>query len=193
MPFLALGLGYERFFTPDCPIFNRVVFKLPKGGFFMSVRLYVGNLPRELSREELEALFNQEVGEVGTTKLITDRKTGKCRGFGFVTVESEEIADQVIEKLNGYTFKDNPLKIEKANDKPKSESKEKEEAVAEKTTSSNRSNNRKNNKNNGRRTQANSTPAEYSSMDMEAVQPDPRWADALAQLKERLLAQSSNA
>ncbi|MDR7897442.1 RNA-binding protein [Thermosynechococcus sp. JY1334] len=161
----------------------------------MSVRLYVGNLPRELSREELEALFNQEVGEVGTTKLITDRKTGKCRGFGFVTVESEEVADQVIEKLNGYTFKDNPLKIEKANDKPKSEAKEnkeKEETVAEKPTPSNR-NNRKNNKNNGRRTQANSAPAEYSSMDTEAAQPDPRWADALAQLKERLLAQSSNA
>ncbi|WP_255325314.1 RNA-binding protein [Thermosynechococcus sp. NK55a] len=99
----------------------------------MSVRLYVGNLPRDLSREELEALFSQEVGEVATTKLITDRKTGKCRGFGFVTVESEEVADQVIEKLNGYTFKDNPLKIEKANDKPKSEAKEKEEAAAEKT------------------------------------------------------------
>lgn len=161
----------------------------------MSVRLYVGNLPRELSREELEALLTQEVGEVGTTKLITDRKTGKCRGFGFVTVESEEIADQVIEKLNGYTFKDNPLKIEKANDKPKSEvkEKEKEEAPAEKPTPSNRSNNRKNNKNNGRRTQANAAPTEYSSGDTEAAQPDPRWADALAQLKERLLAQSSNA
>ncbi|MFN4067152.1 MAG: RNA recognition motif domain-containing protein [Thermosynechococcus sp.] len=162
----------------------------------MSVRLYVGNLPRELSREELEALFHQEIGEVGTTKLITDRKTGKCRGFGFVTVESEEIADQVIEKLNGYTFKDNPLKIEKANDKPKSEAKEKEAAAAEKPNSSNRSNNRKNNKNNknnGRRTQGNSTPAEDISTEMEAVEPDPRWADALAQLKERLLAQSSNA
>ncbi|HIK24965.1 MAG: RNA-binding protein [Thermosynechococcus sp. Uc] len=161
----------------------------------MSVRLYVGNLPRELSREELEALFHQEVGQIGTTKLITDRKTGKCRGFGFVTVESEEVADQVIEKLNGYTFKDNPLKIEKANDKPKSEAKEKEkeEVAAEKPTPSNRSNNRKNNKNNGRRTQANSVSTEYGSMDTEAVEPDPRWADALAQLKERLLAQSSNA
>lgn len=193
MPVWDVGLSCERFLTPDCPFLNHVVFKLHKGGFFMSVRLYVGNLPRELSREELEALFHQEVGEVGTTKLITDRKTGKCRGFGFVTVESEEVADQVIEKLNGYTFKDNPLKIEKANDKPKSEAKEKEEAAAEKTTASNRNNNRKNNKNNGRRTQANSAPIEHSPMDAEAAEPDPRWADALAQLKERLLAQSSNA
>ncbi len=154
----------------------------------MSIRLYVGNLPRELSREELEALFNKEVGNVGTTKLITDRKTGKCRGFGFLTVESEELADQVIEKLNGYTFKDNTLKIEKANDKSKSEAKD--EHAPEKTATSNRNNSRKANKGGNRRPQA--AAAEYSSLDTDAAQPDPRWADALAQLKERLLAQSTN-
>jgi len=158
----------------------------------MSIRLYVGNLPRELNREELEALFSREVGEVGTTKLITDRKTGKCRGFGFLTVESEELADQVIEKLNGYTFKDNTLKIEKANDKPKPEAKE--EQAAEKPTSASRNHPRKANKGGNRRSQQSASVSEYnaSAMDTEAAQPDPRWADALAQLKERLLAQSTN-
>jgi RNA recognition motif-containing protein len=178
-----------RFVVRDWPVFIVALFNLLKGGFFMSIRLYVGNLPRELNREELEALFNREVGEVGTTKLITDRKTGKCRGFGFLTVESEELADQVIEKLNGYTFKDNPLKIEKANDKPKAETKD--EQVVEKPSVSSRSNPRKASKGGNRRPQ---TPATIgsSSIDTEAAQPDPRWADALAQLKERLLAQSTN-
>lgn len=157
----------------------------------MSIRLYVGNLPRELSREELEALLNKEVGEVGTTKLITDRRTGKCRGFGFLTVESEELADQVIEKLNGYTFKDNALKIEKANGKSKVETKEKEEPAVEKATPSHRSHSRKASKGGHRRPQPPAATA-HGSTDTEAVQPDPRWADALAQLKERLLAQSTH-
>ncbi len=52
----------------------------------MSVRLYVGNLPEELSRQELEAVF-ADAGESISTKIITDRKTNKCRGFGFVTVK----------------------------------------------------------------------------------------------------------
>ncbi|WP_017719354.1 RNA recognition motif domain-containing protein [Kamptonema formosum] len=79
----------------------------------MSIRLYVGNLPKEIDRKELQAVF-AEAGEGVTAKVITDRKTGKCRGFGFVTVKTEEEADQIIEKYNGYLFKENPLKIEKA-------------------------------------------------------------------------------
>jgi RNA recognition motif-containing protein len=85
----------------------------------MSIRLYVGNLPKELERKELEDLFTQEVGDFATSKVVTDRKTGKCRGFGFVTVETEEQADQVIEKMNGYVFKESTLKIEKALPKAK--------------------------------------------------------------------------
>lgn len=85
----------------------------------MSIRLYIGNLPKELDRDELAALFTAEVGELTSTKVVTDRKTGKCRGFGFVTVETDEQADQVIAKLNGHVFKDNALKIEKALPKSK--------------------------------------------------------------------------
>ena len=51
----------------------------------MSVRLYIGNLPRELEREEFEAVFSEDVDNIVSVKLIADRKTGKCRGFGFVT------------------------------------------------------------------------------------------------------------
>ncbi|HEY9651722.1 MAG TPA: RNA-binding protein, partial [Coleofasciculaceae cyanobacterium] len=71
----------------------------------MSVRLYVGNLPKEeVNRDELQALFAQ-AGDSVSTKVIKDRKTGKCRGFGFVTVPTDELADVIIEKFNGHTFK----------------------------------------------------------------------------------------
>ena len=65
----------------------------------MSVRLYVGNLPKEvIDRQELQAMF-ADVGESVTTKVIKDRKTGKCRGFAFVTLANDEMADQFIENI----------------------------------------------------------------------------------------------
>ncbi|UWU50120.1 RNA recognition motif [Limnospira platensis C1] len=78
----------------------------------MSVRLYVGNLPKELDRKELQAVFAEE-GDTISAKVITDRKTGKCRGFGFVTVQSDDLADQIVEKYNGFMFGENALKIER--------------------------------------------------------------------------------
>jgi len=84
----------------------------------MSIRLYVGNLPAELDRQALEKIFN-ESGDSVSLKVITDRKTGKCRGFGFVTVGSDEVADTVIEKFNGYDFNGAVLKLEKALHAPK--------------------------------------------------------------------------
>ena len=68
----------------------------------MSVRLYIGNLPKEeVERQDLQAVFAEE-GDSVVTKVIKDRKTGKCRGFGFVTVNDDEKADQIIEKFNGF-------------------------------------------------------------------------------------------
>ncbi|MCM1984094.1 RNA recognition motif domain-containing protein [Lyngbya confervoides] len=142
----------------------------------MSVRLYVGNLPKEIEREELEALFTQEVGETESTKVVTDRKTGKCRGFGFVTVKTEEQADQVIEKLNGHVFKENALKIEKALPKAK----DSQEAAGPGNGSPRRSKK-------GRP----SAPSTFGDGYASAAQPDPRWAQELEKLKEMLMAQSN--
>ncbi len=85
----------------------------------MSIRLYVGNLPKgDVEREELQVIF-ADAGELISLKVIKDRKTGKCRGFGFVTVETDEQADQIVEKYNGAMFQDLPIKIEKALPKAK--------------------------------------------------------------------------
>lgn len=145
----------------------------------MSIRLYVGNLPKDLERNELEELFAKEIGDLASTKVVTDRKTGKCRGFGFVTVKTEEQADMVIEKFNGHMFKDNALKIEKALPKAKENSEGSSEGNS---NSAPRRNNKKNR----------SSSTSYSSGYSEAAQPDPRWAQDLEKLKEMLMAQSNS-
>lgn len=157
----------------------------------MSIRLYVGNLPKELERQELEAVF-AEFDDTVSTKVITDRRTGKCRGFGFVTVKNDEQADQLIEKFNGYLFKDSPLKIEKAlpraKGKPGEESEQPVSAVSSSSPSApSASGNRRNNKNNNKSRKPTST-----SSDSDSVQPDPRWAQDLEKLKQLLATQTAN-
>ena len=147
----------------------------------MSVRLYVGNLPKEVvDKEALVEMFAEEGTQV-STKLIKDRKTGKCRGFAFVTVPTDEAADQFIEKHNGQSFMDSPLKIEKALPRSKGKEESGTEGGANATANAagkRKSNNKRNKKFSG---------GGYNAP-KEAVQPDPRWADELAKLKEMLAA-----
>lgn len=154
----------------------------------MSVRLYIGNLPEDLNRQELEAVFS-ELGNAVSTKIITDRKTNKCRGFGFVTVKNDEQADEIIEKFNGYLLKDNALKIEKA--LPRTKEKGDEQPVANTAESASapsagrRSSNKGSNNNKSKRSGS-------SQSDSDSVQPDPRWAQELEKLKQLLAAQTTN-
>lgn len=144
----------------------------------MSIRLYVGNLPKEpIDREALAAMF-AESGQDVTTKVIKDRKTGKCRGFAFVTVPTDEVADEFMEKYNGQSFMDSPLKIEKALPRSKT-TKSKEEQASTEGGASHSAPKRKN-----KRTKRQSDNTQQS----EGIQPDPRWADKLAKLKEMLAA-----
>lgn len=157
----------------------------------MSIRLYVGNLPKEVDRKELQDVFSEGTDASISTKVITDRKTGKCRGFGFVTVKNDEEADQFIEKFNGYMFQDTPLKIEKALPRKKGKNNEEEGTVppppASKNTSSGSS------AGGGRRnTKTKRTGTSSSNTDPDAIQPDPRWAEELEKLKQMLAAQASN-
>lgn len=159
----------------------------------MSIRLYVGNLPKEIDRQELAAVF-AEAGDSISTKVITDRKTGKCRGFGFVTVKTDEQADEIIEKYNGFVFKDSPLKIEKALPRAKGKSDEDAPVASSSASSSSASvssssGRRKNNNNKSSRRTTTSTSTDSSGG---GVQPDPRWAQELEKLKEMLAAQATN-
>lgn len=162
----------------------------------MPVRLYVGNLPKELERKELQDVFAEE-GDNVSAKVITDRKTGKCRGFGFVTVQTDEIADQIVEKYNGFMFKENPLKIEKAlprkkgkSDKPEGSPEEEPRPTAK--TSSGGGAAKKKKSNRGGSNSSSGSSSSSSSGSSDSVQPDPRWADQLEKLKEMLSAQTTN-
>ena len=161
----------------------------------MSIRLYIGNLPKELERQELDAVFSDVEDISLSTKIITDRKTGKCRGFGFVTVQTDDHADQIIEKFNGITLKDSVIKIEKALPRSKGGKAEggEEEFEAQESgdtpPSSSGSGASSRKKSKAKRGGSSNTSTTKSS-ESGTFQPDPRWASKLEQLKELLATQN---
>lgn len=160
----------------------------------MSVRLYIGNLPKEeVDRQELQAVF-ADAGNSVTTKVIKDRKTGKCRGFGFVTVNSDEQADEIIEKYNGFLFKETPLKIEKALPRSKGQEDEDQSSPNVNTASPSGTNVEKssNKRSGNKKSRRPATATSSSTTDSDGIRPDPRWASELEKLKQMLAAQTSN-
>ncbi|MBF2056876.1 MAG: RNA-binding protein [Cyanobacterium sp. T60_A2020_053] len=183
----------------------------------MSVRLYVKLPKAELEKENLEKMFS-EFETPFTTKLIKERKKNECRGFGFVTVPTDEAADEFINKYNeqtliynGEPFKDEEgkeftLLIEKALPRNKGEGEESTEnrstegeaeesgenpapvITAEKDTSKPSRRNKKAKKT--RKTGSKDSTKSVSVAD--SVQPDPRWASELSKLKEMFASQTSN-
>ena len=79
----------------------------------MSVRLYVGNLPFSISEQEVEEMFRQ-IGVVESTNLVTDRDTGRSRGFAFVEMDSREAAEAAIASLNGREIDGRALTVNEA-------------------------------------------------------------------------------
>lgn len=76
------------------------------------MNIYVGNLPWSATEDEVRDLFAQH-GEVDSVRLITDRDTGRARGFGFVEME-DEAARAAIEALDGTDMGGRALKINEA-------------------------------------------------------------------------------
>jgi len=79
----------------------------------MAVKLYVGNLPYSTTDADLSALF-AEYGTVVSASVISDRDSGRSKGFGFVEIEDEAKADAAIEALNGKDFGGRGLVVNKA-------------------------------------------------------------------------------
>ncbi len=77
----------------------------------MGTRLYVGNLPFSADENQVRDLFSQGGRTVTEVKLVTDRDTGRPRGFGFVEMGSNEDADSAIRDLNGTDFGGRPLTV----------------------------------------------------------------------------------
>lgn len=87
----------------------------------MTNNLYVGNLSYETTEETLRTLF-AEYGQVESCNLITDRYTGRSRGFAFVEMSTEEAAEAAMSGLSGKQVDDRELKVDKA--KPKRDSRD---------------------------------------------------------------------
>ncbi len=79
----------------------------------MGKSIYVGNLPFVTTPEELRELF-ESYGEVISAKVITDRDTGRSRGFGFVEMESDSDANAAIAELNGSQLQGRALRVNEA-------------------------------------------------------------------------------
>jgi RNA recognition motif-containing protein len=80
-------------------------------------KIYVGNLPFSATEDSVRTLFAQ-YGTVESVALINDRETGRPRGFGFVEMSQSDAA-KAIQSLNGQDMGGRPLKVNEAQDKPR--------------------------------------------------------------------------
>jgi len=76
-------------------------------------KLYVGNLSYDLSDDDLKEMF-QAHGEVLSAQIITDRDTGRSKGFGFVEMSDPDQAQAAIDALNGHEFGGRALTVNEA-------------------------------------------------------------------------------
>ena len=77
------------------------------------MNIYVGNLSYDAYEDELKKLF-EEYGAVSSVNIITDRHTGKPKGFGFIEMPNDDEAKKAIEALDGKDFAERPLKVNEA-------------------------------------------------------------------------------
>ena len=82
----------------------------------LSKKLYVGNLAFSTTEDELRAIFEQH-GSVGSVNVITDRETGRPRGFAFVEMDDASAADAAMHALDGSEVGGRSLKVSEAHDK----------------------------------------------------------------------------
>ena len=79
----------------------------------METKLYVGNLSKSTTEEELNTLFTQ-AGSVTAAEVIKERKSGESKGFGFVTMSEQSEADKAISMFDTYSLSDHALKVSMA-------------------------------------------------------------------------------
>jgi RNA recognition motif-containing protein len=83
----------------------------------MSQRLYVGNLSFHTTADAVRTLFS-EAGEVTDVHVVTDRETGRSRGFAFVTMGTQEQAAKAIERFHGMSLEGRSLRVNEAEERP---------------------------------------------------------------------------
>ncbi len=97
------------------PVIGLVAFFIPvvmpeKAVLKMEAKLYVGNLSKSTTQDELNVLFTQ-AGEVTAAEVIKDRKSGESKGFAFITMSAQSEADKAVSMFNTYSLSDHALKV----------------------------------------------------------------------------------
>jgi len=82
------------------------------------MNIFVANLNYRLTDDDLRDLF-QEYGSVDSAKVITDRDTGRSKGFGFVEMSDEAEAKSAIQALDGAEYDSRPIVVKEAEERPK--------------------------------------------------------------------------
>src|SRR5436190_6385818 len=98
-----------------CCLPDEPAFKLSGGREVKNI--FVGNLNFNATEEAVRSLF-ERYGAVNSARIMTDRETGRSRGFAFVEMENETEADQAISALNGYQMDGRALNVNEARPKP---------------------------------------------------------------------------
>jgi len=79
----------------------------------MTYSVYVGNLPWTTTADDLRTLF-EAYGEVENSRIVTDRETGRSRGFGFVDLANDQAGQKAIAELHNYEYGGRPLTVNAA-------------------------------------------------------------------------------
>jgi RNA recognition motif-containing protein len=77
------------------------------------MNIYVGNLDFKVEEQDLQEVF-EEYGSVSSTKIITDKFTGRSKGFGFVEMDDSDSANKAISELNGSQLEDRDMVVNEA-------------------------------------------------------------------------------
>jgi RNA recognition motif-containing protein len=83
----------------------------------MGTRIYVGNLPFDATEEQLQTLFGEGGRQVESVKIVTDRDTGRSRGFGFVEMANQGDTTAAINSLNGKEMGGRALTVNEARER----------------------------------------------------------------------------
>jgi len=110
---LHIGLGKFHSYSASQLLLFTVPWIFLIGAPMANAKLYVGNLSYNSTEESLAALFSQ-FGEVVSARIVTDRETGRSKGFGFVEMSSAEAAQQSIAQLHGQQIDGRQLTVNEA-------------------------------------------------------------------------------
>jgi RNA recognition motif-containing protein len=103
----------KRILNQNITTFGKYIYPLFKQLF---MNIFVGSLPFKIVESELQEIF-EEYGEVASVKIITDKATGRSKGFGFVEMTNEEEAKKAIEELNNAEVEGRTIVVNKAEEK----------------------------------------------------------------------------